>query len=58
MDKHYRYSVSQDLLDVAMDDAGRPFSSPPNRFKNAGVVQVGIDGYCSPRQRLLFHTRN
>lgn len=42
-DKHYRYSTSEDVLRVAMDDAGRPFSSPTGRFKNASVVQEWLE---------------
>ena len=30
-DKHYRDLVSEDVLRVAMDDVGRPFTSPPAR---------------------------
>ena len=42
-DKHYRYTVSRELLKVAMDHAGRPFSSPPGRFKNSSEVKEWLD---------------
>ena len=39
-DKHYRYSVSEDVLRVAMDDVGRPFASPPARRGRSPFIQL------------------
>jgi hypothetical protein len=40
---HYKYSVSPEVMRVAMDRAGRPFASPPRRFKTAALVRAWLE---------------
>lgn len=49
-DGHYGYAASRELLGVAIDDAGRPFQTPP-RLRNAAAVRAWLDAIVAKSAR-------